>query len=235
WYNGLRVNQGAYGNGPEASKTYYPSGVFYDISLYSWPTNAGDVFQWPEASQYPTNREMFVWATVTREHFEWGEWIGDLSTSNNPANFFVTTNMVITGLFAAISSNTNGVPNWWLALYGIETNQAGADGHADADGHVNWMEYYAGTIPTNSASVFILTELAKASASRMALSFESVLGKSYIVESATNIVSGNWTSNQCSETLGGALIWNPVIGSNGTMIIYVESTNAHKPFRMKVW
>jgi hypothetical protein len=238
WYNGLTVNQGAYGDRPEASRTYY-TGQFFDISLYASPTNGGDLFQWPEAppaitNGYPTNRQITVSAVVAA-HFEWGQWEGDLSTPVNPTNFFVTNDMVIAAVFDAITSNSNGVPNWWLAQYGLPTNQAAADAHSDSDPHANWQEYYAGTDPTNSASVFLLNGLDDTATSRLALSFRSVVGKNYIVESTTDIVGGSWVSNRCSTTLGGPLIWDPAVGIGGTMTIYVEGTNAHAPFRMKVW
>lgn len=50
------------------------------------------------------------------------------------------------------TSTTNGVPHAWLAQYGISTDDDTGD--TDMDGQKDWEEYYAGTIPTDSNSLF---------------------------------------------------------------------------------
>ncbi|MBN1675237.1 MAG: hypothetical protein JXR37_29625, partial [Kiritimatiellae bacterium] len=156
-YNGLRVNQGAYGNTEYASKSDY-SGPFYSLTTAAVPTNGGYVSAWPVAAGYPTNRATTVIGTAN-QHYSWDQWTGDLSGSNNPTSLFMSANMVVTGVFAAICSNTNGTPDWWLAHYGIATNQAGAEGHGDGDNVENWREYFADTDPTNAESVLLVTNI----------------------------------------------------------------------------
>ena len=52
------------------------------------------------------------------------------------------------------------VPYWWMSRYPVLIGQAGGDYGAaaladtDGDGHAAWQEYAAGSIPTNSESVF---------------------------------------------------------------------------------
>ena len=101
-YNGLLANQGAYGNTPQASKTYYPSGVFYSLSVSPEPVIAGEVSVWPPATLYPTNRQITVTASATHPYYAWNNWAGDLTGSANPRSFHATDNMSIQGIFRRI-------------------------------------------------------------------------------------------------------------------------------------
>ena len=54
----------------------------------------------------------------------------------------------------AMSFATNGVPHWWLAEHGFSSPfDSAALSDSDGDGLMAWEEFYADTIPTNSASV----------------------------------------------------------------------------------
>ena len=56
---------------------------------------------------------------------------------------------------------TNGVPISWLQYYGFTGDyDAAALGDQDSDGPPTWQEYYAGTVPTNSASVWRISAVA---------------------------------------------------------------------------
>ncbi len=101
-YNGLLANQGAYGNTPQASKTYYPSGIFYSLSVSPQPAGAGEVSTWPPATLYPTNRQITVTSTPTNMYYDWSHWAGDLTGSANPRSFFATDNMSIQAVFRRI-------------------------------------------------------------------------------------------------------------------------------------
>jgi len=153
-YNGLRLNQGCYGNTEYASKTDYEGG-FYSLSVDWEPLEAGSVSVWPVAATYPTNREVKLTATAN-QYYYWDHWRGGLTGSNSPAYLYLSDNTSVTGIFGVCISNTNGVPDWWLASHGIAPTQAGADEDSDLDGHLNWQEYFADTIPTNTDSLLCL-------------------------------------------------------------------------------
>ncbi len=65
-------------------------------------------------------------------------------------------NGTITAEFDAYRT-VHDVPKWWLAQYGWTNDfEAAALTDHDGDGMAAWQEYYAGTDPTNPASVFKL-------------------------------------------------------------------------------
>ena len=89
------------------------------------------------------------------------EWSGDIEPSdmtNNPLNVLMETDRTIVALFGE-NMVTNSTPEWWLAQYGLGTNDADALEHGDADGMENWEEYVAGTDPTNSDSALRILDI----------------------------------------------------------------------------
>ena len=74
----------------------------------------------------------------------------------------------------------------WLQQYGL-TNDGSTDfADTDGDSHNNWQEWRAGTIPTNSASVLRLQNPTN-DASGVDLNWQSVAGKTYFLERATDL------------------------------------------------
>jgi hypothetical protein len=66
------------------------------------------------------------------------------------------------GIAASFAANmaTNNTPHWWLAQYSLSTNDTGAGAlYDDGDGMPAWMEYIAGTDPTNMESVLSVTNI----------------------------------------------------------------------------
>lgn len=116
-----------------------------------------------------------------------------------------------------ISTVNDGVPDAWRAAYfggtGMTTNSSScATCDADGDGMNNQSEFYAGTNPTNAASVFKLTALNPAGSGNVA-SLSSVSGISYRVESRDDLATASWS-----------LFANQLIGIGGPMTI--SDTNA---------
>ena len=156
---------------------------------------------------FPTDRLVTVWATLTDENYQWQMWTGSLPTVVVTNTFYMTTNMVMEALFQPLLSNTNGVPDWWLNQYDINTTQEGADEDSDLDGHANWKEFFAGTVPTNPASILMLNDLAP-SGGRMAITFASVPDKQYRMASAPDQI-GPWTNEHTSQTPDGPFLTDP--------------------------
>jgi hypothetical protein len=96
--------------------------------------------------------------------------------SDGMANSLVAT--VALSVTAPPDSNTNGLPDYWEATYGI--SDPGAD--ADHDGQNNLAEYYAGTNPTNAASVLKLLSIEWAPEDPFTLTWSSVGGTRYRVQ-----------------------------------------------------
>lgn len=85
---------------------------------------------------------------------------------------------------------TNGVPIAWLQAFGFSGDyDAAALGDQDADGMFTWQEYYAGTNPTNAASVWILT--ARREQTATVLTWPSITNRLYTVTWSTNH-NGSW-------------------------------------------
>jgi alpha-glucosidase len=111
----------------------------------------------------------------------------------------------------------DGIPDSWRARYfGSTTNnyfgnttnsQSCAACDPDGDGMNNLQEYLAGTDPTNSASVFHVTAV-QPSGPDYLVSFTSVTGKVYDVESCTDLVSVAWS-----------VVTNSLAGNNGILQI----------------
>jgi hypothetical protein len=85
----------------------------------------------------------------------------------------------------------NGVPISWLQYYGFTGDyDAAALGDQDNDGPLTWQEYYAGTIPTNSASVWRVS--AATSPGANVVTWPSISNRLYAVTWSTNVL-GPWT------------------------------------------
>ena len=63
----------------------------------------------------------------------------------------------------------------------------------DGDGVSNAAEVAAGTNPLDASSVFKITSIAPASGGGITVTWSTVAGKTYSVESTANLASGSWT------------------------------------------
>jgi hypothetical protein len=94
----------------------------------------------------------------------------------------------------------DGILDTWRAQFfssfdptGATTNSAScATCDPDGDGMNNLQEFLTGTDPTNPVSLFHVT-MVQPSGTDYLVSFTSVLGKVYDVESCTNLVGGVWS------------------------------------------
>lgn len=88
----------------------------------------------------------------------------------------------------------DGIADWWRQLYfggdGTTTNsQSCSTSDPDNDGMSNWMEWIAGTIPTNYNSRFEMAGVAWSSGP--VLSWSANTGRVYSIYYATNLLSTN--------------------------------------------
>jgi hypothetical protein len=74
----------------------------------------------------------------------------------------------------------------WLQHYGLPTDGTADYGDPDRDGMNNWQEWRCGTDPTNALSALrLLSPLA--GATNVTVAWQSVVGKNYFLERATNL------------------------------------------------
>ena len=89
----------------------------------------------------------------------------------------------------------------WLQQHALPTDGSADFTDADTDGHNNWQEWKAWTIPTDASSVLkLLTPQPQPNGTL--ISWQSVLGQSYLLERATN-ANGSFTLLQ-SNLVGQA-------------------------------
>jgi hypothetical protein len=86
---------------------------------------------------------------------------------------------------------TNGVPVSWLQYFGFAGDyDAAALGDQDGDGPATWQEYYAGTVPTNSASVWRISVIS--SLGTNTVTWPSITNRLYAVTWSSDVL-GPWT------------------------------------------
>lgn len=90
-------------------------------------------------------------------HWHFTAWSGDTNGCAIAGNRITAQMDRPRAISAGFSANmaTNNTPHWWLAQYGLPTNDTGAL-YDDGDGMPAWQEYVADTDPTNKESVLLL-------------------------------------------------------------------------------
>jgi parallel beta-helix repeat protein/predicted outer membrane repeat protein len=75
----------------------------------------------------------------------------------------------------------------WLQQYGLPTSGLADYLDSDGDGMNNWLEWIAGTNPTNAASVLKLQSPATTNSIGITITWQSVSGVTYYLQSSTNL------------------------------------------------
>jgi hypothetical protein len=125
-------------------------------------------------------------------HFTNEDGAPDLSTEYNLEGFSSAFGVTVP-VFSQASRTSD---DWKIYFFGDIANPSAADAaDPDGDGSPNWMEYLAGTNPTNSLSklAFSLPASPGTPFSPAPLAWLSAPGKSYVVETSSAIAPANWT------------------------------------------
>jgi hypothetical protein len=115
--------------------------------------------------------------------------------------------------------DSDGMPNEYENGYGFDPgDDADGSDDGDSDGPVNWQEYVAGTDPTDSNSLFAITQSAAVSTNGYAVSWSSVAGKSYTLWRTTNLLHGFTTV--VASNIPATASQNTYTDSVGTVVHY---------------
>lgn len=123
-------------------------------------------------------------------YYHFGSWTGVSAGQTNENPLTLTMDQARAPLANFVENrSTNGTPHWWLAQYGLATNDSGA-AYDDGDGVPAWQEYIAGTDPTNAASYFHIVTVSNLPP--WTLYFDSATNRVYTLLGCSNLLEGAW-------------------------------------------
>jgi len=175
-------------NGLELVEVYQEQVVSSNFTLTALSTAGGSVS--PTGGVYAAGSDVILTATPSN-YFSFTGWSGGATGTTNPLTVSITSDVTVTAGFTEILL-TNSTPQWWLAQYGLGTNDVDALSDTDGDGLAAWQEYIAGTIPNLGTSVLEISNGWK-NANGFVLDWPTVEGRMYSVYWASNMTSGVWS------------------------------------------
>ena len=113
----------------------------------------------------------------------------------NACGHFVRTggalSITMTNISAGLDADSDGIPN----SFDLDPfNPADADSDPDGDGFTNFQEFQAGTNPTNSASAFRITAIAR-EGNNLRVTWMTGTGKTNALDRSAGDLSGNFTTD----------------------------------------
>ena len=119
-------------------------------------------------------------------------------------------------------TDSDGIPDGWELYYSLNRNVADPNLDSDGDGMTNLMEYIAHTDPTAASSAFRISSVQKPGTSSLTLSWESVAGLTYLVQSASSPAgpfatlqtvtsAGDETTSATVPTAGGRMFFRVLV------------------------
>lgn len=106
--------------------------------------------------------------------------------------------IVWTPVSASTTTTEVPVPYAWLDQFSLVTGgnyEAAAMADADGDGHLTWQEYVAGTVPTNSASVFTASIMLSNGVRYVTWTPNLGTERVYTVEGKSSLTNAAWVSS----------------------------------------
>ena len=160
-------------------------------------------------------------ATTSRTGYTFGGWW--TGAGGTGAEVTATTAVTITSaqtLYAKWTATMTSttpvqVPYSWLDQYPILLGLAGGDYEAaaladvDGDGHMAWQEYVAGSVPTNSASVFRTFITVSNGIPWVTWTPELGAARVYSVEGKTNLTGEAWGPTNPGSRFFRVNVWIP--------------------------
>ncbi|NDC80190.1 MAG: fibronectin type III domain-containing protein [Verrucomicrobia bacterium] len=114
-------------------------------------------------------------------------YVGEMTFSESQTNLVT----ILSAADVVYNPMTEGIPNgWWIEFFGT-TSGVSASADADGDGFTNLQEYALGTDPRNAGSSFKVGEMSRSGTS-LTISWPSVAGKRYQVQTATQLGTSSW-------------------------------------------
>jgi hypothetical protein len=110
---------------------------------------------------------------------------------NEPTNWLAALPTPAPGPSGPVDTDGDGMTDDWELANGTNPNVNDAGLDADVDGHSNLQEYFAGTSPTNAASVLRI-ESTQWSAPHVLFRFTAVSNRGYTVQSQFAPGTGPW-------------------------------------------
>jgi len=121
---------------------------------------------------------------------------------------------------------TNSIPTLWLYNQGLADGgyNAAAMSDTDLDGMLAWEEYFAGTDPTNRASVFAASPVIQGGTWGLEIPASSKPGTPVSIYRSTNLMNGGWqvVTNYLRTNAIGTNIWIDEGASNAWPNIYYK-------------
>jgi len=152
------------------------------VNHQAWGTVA------PTNGSYPGGTLVQVSATPTM-YYQFLNWTGDATGTNNPLSVLVETNLNVQAVFAEILTANHPTPLWWLAANGYRQDFENAVTTIGSNSMPVWQSYVAGLNPNDPGSQFRLA-LNSFTDSTVVLHWDSVTGRVYTVYSSTNPSGG---------------------------------------------
>jgi hypothetical protein len=143
----------------------------------------------PSSGVYTAGSAVDILATPAT-YFQFEEWLGDASGTENPLVVVMNTNVTVQAVFSEIMTTNHPTPHWWLAQYGYTNDFETAVTLTGDNGMALWECYAAGLDPTDSDSCLSLTVEAATDGGSHVLTWNPVDGHLYTILESTSLVEG---------------------------------------------
>lgn len=143
--------------------------------------------------------------------------------------------VTLINITAGTDSDGDGLPDLWeqeLVDFSAGAYTNITDVHPeddfDGDGFSNGEEYYCGTFAFLDYDYFYIDRIGNQENGRFKVDFITVPGKTYQLQTCTNLIAESWSTCPYSPTADGALTTDAAIGNGNRIYMYIPfSTGSH--------